>query len=211
MFKLLATLLCLFCLTTFVRSDEYYCLLFSHDTHCPRPSYSHTWATFVKVNDNKKVEKEFTISWFPQGKWQLCSGKVPGYNKSLKASVEDAVYDKDNPRKVCMWGPYEISKESFAKAEKRYDSLNSDYMYVALDSQRTRKDAKKPATNCIHAVSDIFPGLTTGCRYGECATQVVVDHLAKNSFIERSQKVSVSSERVVIELGLDKYKTIKRK
>jgi hypothetical protein len=211
MLKLLATLLCLFCLTTFVRAEEYYCLVFSHDTHKPRPAYSHTWATFVKMSDKQKVEKEFTISWYPQGKWRLCSGKVPGYNKSLKASVEDAIYDKENPRKVCMWGPYEISKESFTKAENRYNSLNKTYMYIALDSQRTRSDKNQPATNCIHAVSDIFPGLATGTKYGESATQMVVDHLADKTFIEKTERVSLKGERVVIELGLDKYKTITRK
>lgn len=197
-------------LATFATADEYYCIMFSHDTRIPRPDYSHVWGSFICMKNNK-VDTEFTISWNPKGKWRALDGKVPGYNKRLRASIEDAVYDKKTPRDVCLWGPYPITKEFHDKAFARYNLLNKTFMYEALDTVGSRIDINKPATNCIHAISDIEPGLLkTGAKFGAGSTQAVVDYFMEKGCLKK-YSITLSGERVIVELGIDKYKEIIRK
>lgn len=205
---LLATLLLLWYGGS-AKAEEYFVILFSHDSVKPNPVYSHTWATFVKYDEG--VKKEFTISWMPVQQWQMFQGKVPGKNKTFQTSLDEPLNDTEIPRIVHRWGPYQISAEFFKKAEVRYETLNKYYMYRALDSQKTRTDIKHPATNCIHAVSDIIPGLNTGLKYGERATQAVVDYFAAHKVIKQEEKTSINAKKVLEELQLDKHTQIRCK
>src|SRR5437899_8146871 len=81
------------------RADEkHYVILFAAEREGNPPRYSHTWATFLKVEDSAEggqpsmtehsMTEHFTISWFP------ASGVIPalvtvrGRNYTLQESLD---------------------------------------------------------------------------------------------------------------------------
>lgn len=158
----------------YAQAAKYYCLLFSHDSKLPIPCYSHVFGTFLKIED-EKIAEEVTISWRPYGSWHIFDKPKPGYNMTLKESLDLA---KSENRVVCLYGPYEINEEFYQKAAFRYKELPDKYKYKALDCwSRHHGD---PAINCHHALSDLTGGeLRTYCRYGKLAIYSVKRHFEK--------------------------------
>lgn len=164
-------------------ASKYYMVIFASQTEPPRPRTSHTFATFVKVNDAAGANQEtppqsHTISWMPATGNIVIVRLAPeaGKNFTLDESLRWAA---ELNSRVTAWGPFEIQKTLFDSALQQIERLNSGQMsYKAVDS-RFRGGT---VVNCIHAVSDIAPEdglLATGTAHGEAASAAVVSHLQR--------------------------------
>ena len=96
-------------------------------------------------------------------------------NLDLAATLQLAASQK---AEISAWGPYRIQKDVYDRALAQIDHLNSGKVqYKALDG------TLRPivATNCIHAISDMVEGplLDTGTAFGNPASEMVRDHLAR--------------------------------
>ncbi|MEP6671506.1 MAG: hypothetical protein ABJF10_20255 [Chthoniobacter sp.] len=115
----------------------------------------------------------FTISWLPHDfgtNPHLCVFEGPGARLfparnqcpisvgrdfKLEETIKLAVGVKNA---VCMWGPYEITKEAFDLAVKRLRFLDSRAIKYRADDRLYRKD--RVAINCFHAMQgldELFP------------------------------------------------------
>jgi len=161
--------------------DNYYMLVFAHQSNERQPRFSHTFATFVKATgegaaqEKSKLEAH-TISWLPASLdiRVLRRRPEPGTNLDLKGSLEFA---RSQGTTVFMWGPYRIKKELYDRAVQRIGQLNEGaFQYKAID-QRFRTSG---VINCIHAVSDLDSDqgyLHVGTEHGAAASSLVVRHL----------------------------------
>ncbi len=154
---------------------EYYLCVFACDSVPPRPSGSHTFATFIKANGGS-VEAH-TISWLPKSKHIVAASTQgePGMNLDLPETLRLA---RSNSSRVCEWGPYRIRPALYERGLRQIKRLNSGRIqYKALDGV-WHPDS---ACNCIHAVSDIDTdngALTVDGVYGAAASALVVEHLS---------------------------------
>lgn len=182
-----------------INAAEYYCILFCSENEglINKPRYCHTWGTFLKTN-NGNLEEELTISWSPVDNYQLGDGRVEGVNKPLQKSIKDAMWDKC---KVYMWGPYLIKEDVYLKAKTRYKDLNEGkYYYKVLDAN-SRKRRKKPAVNCIHAVSEICGDFPTITKIGKPAMEKVTDKFKKTIVVDKC----LSYDWILRKLALTPY------
>ncbi len=184
--------------------DTYYMVILAYQGRPNLSRSAHTFATFVKVPDGKDGKQDFkamechTISWLPRTLVvaPLRLRPEPGRNLGLDETLKLAVAQNSD---ISAWGPYQIRKELFGSAIAKIKRLNSGAIeFKSLDG-RFRPGA---ATNCFHAVSDIMDGplLDTGTAYGDAATVLVRDHLARN-IIEPTRV----HRDLVGPLGLDRY------
>lgn len=206
-------------------SPRHYVYLFSLDDGQQTPTDNHTWATFLRVNDNGTIESN-TINWLPISRIirTLAMGPERGRNFPLAVAFDWAV-QRNHP--LSSWGPYETNAELYRLALIQKRLLESgDVWYRVLDSQnRIFKLLDPPAVPtprammCIHAVSDVVQSvdqrgfLLTGATSGNAATERVAWHLAPWYIRNGAQPAPVESTlmaRFEEELGLKKYKIEKR-
>lgn len=121
----------------------------------------------------------FTISWLPHdfltnpnlcvfkgfgsrlfAKRNQCPLSV-GHNFTLEESIQLAVQAKNA---VCMWGPYEISKEAFDLVVGRLRLLESGAIKYRADDRLYRKD--RVAINCFHAMAGLYELYPNGGLFG---------------------------------------------
>ncbi len=103
-------------------------------------------------NPNLCVFKGFGARLIPS--WNQCPVSV-GRSFTLEESIKLAVNVKNA---VCMWGPYEISKEGFEMGVNRLRLLEAGSIKYRADDRLTRKD--RTAINCFHAmagITELFP------------------------------------------------------
>ena len=185
--RIFLVLFCLMFASSVAKADKFYCVLFAPDAL--NPKYCHVWGTFVQMKDDKLV-KEVTISWAPRGGWSLLDRKREGYNMSLHASMRLA----ENKR-ICHWGPYEIEKDFFDKAEKSYNSYGNYKMLDAL--------SRGSAVNCIHRLSELTgTRLVTHVRYGRWAAVSVYRHYSKAGVLSWT----AHGDKVLKAIEVDGYK-----
>jgi hypothetical protein len=192
-------------LCSYIHGRDYHCIIFSHDSPGKKatPTEGHTWAVFVETHNNGHIKNSFNISWGPAEPWRVLQGKTEGKNDDFSTAIKQHT---NNKRKICMWGPFDMPKSYFLKAQNRYHSLEAKrYKYQVFDHV-SREDKKDPAINCIHSISDIGGYLNTGMMYGEKASQAVVDFLEEKQIFTRS-----SNTLLLRELKLDQYPAIKQK
>lgn len=173
---------------TAVLSSNHYVMVFSWqdvpDGFSPTPKFTHSFATFVQVAD-EKIEHEFTISWVAPYGVRILAPPEPGQNWTLQASLTKA---SEEGFTVMAWGPYRISEDGYEKAKAKYFALeaaqaNQSILYKAVD-RRTRHFDVQPAINCIHVLSDLAnPALMTGELCGNEASRVIVDEFVKAGII----------------------------
>lgn len=131
-----------------------------------------------RVHANRKFEA-FNISWMPADFAQnadLCVFKgfgarlVPQWNTcpvssgrsfSLEETIKLGVSFKNA---VCMWGPYEITKEGFGLGVQRLRLLESGKVKYRADDRLTRKDHS--AINCFHAMAGLTKLYPDGGIFG---------------------------------------------
>lgn len=127
---------------------------------------------------NRRFEA-FTISWLPAdfGKNpNLCVFKgfgsriipsknqcplSPGRSFTLEETLQLGV---NVGNAICMWGPYEITKDGFDLAVKRLRLLESGTIKYRADDRLTRKD--RTAINCFHAMAGLTELFPNGGLFG---------------------------------------------
>jgi hypothetical protein len=131
-----------------------------------------------RTYQNRNFEA-FTISWLPHDfstnpnlcvfegfgsrifpKLNNCPLSV-GRDFKLDETIKLAVNAKNA---VCMWGPYEISKEGFDLGLKRLHLLNGGTIRYRADDRLYRKD--QVAINCFHAMSGLAELYPNGGIFG---------------------------------------------
>jgi hypothetical protein len=150
---------------------------------------------------NREFEA-FTISWLPHDfstnpnlcvfegfgsrifpKLNDCPLSV-GRDFKLDETIKLAVNAKNA---VCMWGPYEISKEGFELGVKRLRLLNGGTIRYRADDRLYRKD--QVAINCFHAMSGLAELYPNGGIFGtgfkmwgiKGTARVLIEYKAKAS------------------------------
>jgi hypothetical protein len=154
-----------------------------------------------RTYQNRNFEA-FTISWLPHdfsSNPNLCvfegfgSRIFPRLNDCPLSEGRDFKLDEtiklavNAKNAVCMWGPYEISKEAFDRGVKRLRLLNGGTIRYRADDRLYRKD--QVAINCFHAMSglaELYPNggiFGTGFRmWGIKGTaRVLIEYKAKAS------------------------------
>lgn len=132
----------------------------------------------ARAYKNRKFEA-FTISWLPADFMEnphLCVFKgfgarlVPSWNQcpvsvgkdfNLPETIKLAVQAKVA---VCMWGPYEITKEGFDLAVGRLRLLDSGKLKYRADDRIYRKEGV--AINCFHAMAGLDHLFPNGGIFG---------------------------------------------
>jgi hypothetical protein len=144
----------------------------------------------------------FTISWLPHDfssnphlcvfegvgsrlfpKLNVCPLSV-GRDFKLDETIKLAVNAKNA---VCMWGPYEISKEGFDLGVRRLRLLNGGTIRYRADDRLYRKD--RIAINCFHAMAGLDELYPNGGIFGtglkmwgiNGTTRVLIEYRAKAS------------------------------
>jgi hypothetical protein len=178
-----AALALLVCLGS-ARADTYYVVVFGAETKPPRPKYSHSWATFVRLPGgcpcgapapNGGPAEWFTISWLPC-KVQLTPNtpfSEPGRNFGLHDTMDICLSQCEY---VSAFGPYEIKEELWCRAQKQKCRLESgEVRYKLIDWVRN----PNRTSNCIHALTSFNTEnkrLRIGrTNFGDVASWYVID------------------------------------
>lgn len=135
---------------------QWYVIVWSCQNHglVVRPSCTHTWAVWARVQDGKIVDR-VEINWGPRG------------HQSCAHSVEDA---RARGYAIRRWV---LSTDAvfFEAARAQREALKS---YRALD-----RLSRPLAVNCLHSVSDVAGYLDTGPLCGIAGGQAVVNHFVR--------------------------------
>ena len=210
------------------KGSHFFMTVFSYQDKGNHPEASHTFATFIEIDQFGK-RKISTISWLPEDfkkNYKLCVFKgqlwpiegmneckaVRGKNYSLDETLGFAARGK---RKVGMWGPYEIQKTLYQQAQNRIKVLESNSIMYAADDRYTRKQGV--AVNCLHAVSDLggtrserggFLGTGWGV-WGFSGTIQILKHFNKNSdtWLAKNKKIERNIFHAFVYSGFEKTKT----
>ncbi|MBK1817985.1 hypothetical protein JIN84_20350 [Luteolibacter yonseiensis] len=110
------------------------------------------------ADPNLCVFKGFGARLFPT--WNQCP-PVEGKSFKLEETLQLAANVKNA---VCMWGPYEITKEGFDLGVKRLRLLESGKIKYRADDRLTRKD--QSAINCFHAMAGLTDFYPNGGLFG---------------------------------------------
>lgn len=166
---------------------DYYMVMFGSQTPENTARTSHTFATFVRMDDGELTE-ELTVSWLPAPGYFGPEYRmppvaiVPGKNYTLDETI------RFSPRRrTSFWGPYEISAALYERAARRVAYLDrgvTSYKMMNLARGRLRdaplRNQPGGAINCIMAVSDIGGFLDTGTAWGVDASRRVLNFLARD-------------------------------
>lgn len=166
-------------------SPTFFMTVFGAESAISLARNSHTFATFVKV-ENGTITEEGTISWLPAPGYFMANFTmpllrvVPGHNYTLDETVQ-----LSPGRRVHTFGPYQIEPELYRRAVNRMIFLSQGttsykMMMPFNDSLRqpTLHNMPGGAINCIMAVSDLGGMLNTGTSWGDAASRQVVQLLA---------------------------------
>jgi hypothetical protein len=114
------------------------------------PRYSHSFATFVRLTPERRLEA-FTISWLPR------SGEIhlfrfepePGCNLTLEETLR---FCDANHMEVSCWGPYQIHPDLWNRALCQWRRLQSGaVLYKAYDCG----SPDGTVSNCVHALEQL--------------------------------------------------------
>jgi hypothetical protein len=168
-------------------AQQHFVFLFAsqpHGQYPPECKRSHTFATYVCVNNNTVVD-QFTISWIDPEGVRVFEPATRGINWSLSESFANAFRLE---ARVGVWGPYPVAGEHFAAARGQFERLErsettKEVKYKVID-YLSRHRSRQPAIVCFHAVSDISgKTLRTWAKRGDSATIAVRDHLLEQGCI----------------------------
>ena len=154
---------------------SYYLCLFSYETTPRRPQVAHSFAVFVKVEQQSLDVR--TISWVPQNNTIRLLRRTgdPGMNLDLQHTLENA---RSLHARIFSTGAYQIKQELYDKAMQQIGKLAcGQVLYKVLDFN----DRPDRAVNCIHAISDIDTArglLLVGTNYGRDASAMILEHLS---------------------------------
>ncbi|QDU62111.1 hypothetical protein Pan216_29770 [Planctomycetes bacterium Pan216] len=165
---------------------------------------SHTFATFVKANQNRQIIDTVTISWLAASGIIETLNPVPqsGANWSLRDTLE---WGSEKGARMSKWGPYVIDAAFFERAKRRTEQLDrGNIKYLILD-RRWRRHTGTRGFDCIHALSDIGGYLATGSARGEDASRKVAKH-----FKPWIRGRLLNEHWLFLALGIDRFPFIDR-
>jgi hypothetical protein len=163
--------------------EAHYLLVFASQRVPNNPSYSHTFATFVRASwpgDGPcpacPALEARTISWLPRSLavrplalWPEC-GRNLGLHETLR-------YALAGEARVSLWGPYRIDAELYRRALRQAALLESGWvLYKASDLGYYSDEV----SNCVHAVSSLADGYRLrfgNPGWGEAASYRVLEEL----------------------------------
>jgi hypothetical protein len=168
------------------RADTFYVVVFGAESKPPRPKYSHSWATFVRLPGCAPCGPPapaagpvewLTISWLPC-KVELTPNvpfSEPGRNFSLEKTMEIV---QSQCECVTAFGPYQITEELWCRACKQKVLLESgDVRYKTIDTTYN----PRRVSNCIHALTS-FNRENARLRIGRTNFGDVASYYITNSY-----------------------------
>lgn len=178
-------------------TDHYYLWMFGYQGpgRFNLPRHSHSFALFVKVDDQRRVE-HVPISWLPRDlQLRINDGPEVGTNLDIPATFNII---QSRGYRWQKYGPYEIQEGLYRRAEARVEQVlrPRKMLYEA------RPQNRKNATNCIHAISDLDTDrgwLNTGRLRGFGASAALVGHF--NRWRVKSTPPADLSQLVTEQLG----------
>jgi hypothetical protein len=177
-----ALLLALACTGGVQAHEAYFLLMFGSQRTPNDPAFAHTFATFVHATwegpcpVSPRLEV-CTISWLPRNLQIRPAALLPevGQNFDLHTTLR---YTLDSGERVSLWGPYQIDRTLFLRAQGQARLLDSgEVCYKGVDSGYT----SDRVSNCIHAVSSIAEGHRLHVlihSWGETASYYVLEEMA---------------------------------
>jgi hypothetical protein len=122
-------------------------------------AYTISWLPHnFSTNPNLCVFEGFGSRIFPKlNDCPLSEGRDFKLDETIKLAV-------NAKNAVCMWGPFEISKEAFDRGVKRLRLLNGGTIRYRADDRLYRKD--QVAINCFHAMSGLAELYPNGGIFG---------------------------------------------
>jgi hypothetical protein len=160
-------------------AEAYYLLMFGSQRIPNNPSYSHSWASFVRAVWDRPGPPRLevhTISWVPRDLHIRVFALAPeaGTNLDLHATLR---YVAANGERVSLWGPYQIDRALYLRALDQVRLLQSGQVfYKAVDTGYTSDHV----SNCVHAVSSLAEGyrlLVLTSSWGETASFLILGEL----------------------------------
>ena len=142
------------------------------------------------TNPNLCVFKGFGSRIFPT--WNQCPLSV-GRSFNLEETIKLGV---SVGNAVCMWGPYEISKDGFDLAVKRLRLLETGTIKYRADDRLTRKD--RSAINCFHAMAGIYELYPNGGLFGTGFKMWGINGTAR-VLLEYSDRNNKSEKKLLLE------------
>jgi hypothetical protein len=186
--------------------EHYYTIVFGSQSKPKLLTYTHTWATFIRVigdgeDPNGYEVYQHTISWLPASldvrTWALLPER--GVNLDLYATLD--VVAKKNEH-VAMWGPFEILPQVYQRSLMVKAVLDSGAaQYRAISTPRNIL-----ISDCIHAVAAVDPIFGRGhyplIRIGKPASRFIARQGMLRSDFDQYQTHAMW---LVPRLGLDRY------
>jgi hypothetical protein len=114
------------------------------------PRYSHSFATFVHLTPERRLEA-FTISWMPRsGEVRLLRFEPEdGRNWTLQETLR---FCDANAMEVASWGPYQIHPDLWHRALWQWQRLErGEVVYKAYDCG----SPDGTVSNCVHALEQL--------------------------------------------------------
>lgn len=168
-------------------ADRHFMLIFAHQNDdfrvAPNPKHSHSFGTWVKVDEEDNVREYFTISWVGIYGVLYLHGPMPAENRSLEHSLASA---KERCLPVTLWGPYRVNERCYQQAKQQYERLElaertGQCTYNLFD----RQSRHERSFNCIHALSDCCgKTILTGRLRGNDASKFIVEHFHECRLVE---------------------------
>jgi len=191
-------------------SESYYLLVFGSQSEPKLLRYTHTWATFVKVeSDGPDLDRSLltvhTISWLPRSLEvrTFAPRAEPGVNLTLEDTLA-TVYG--NGEHVTLWGPFVLAPELYERSLRVYQILNSGVVqYRAISTQYNLL-----ISDCIHAVAAVDPLFGRGhyplIRVGNPASRFIARQVMVRSYRKRGvDQAMFDNSWLIPRLGLDGY------
>jgi hypothetical protein len=162
--------------TTAEAAERYYVVTFTWEGTPQGPRRSHTFATYVKLDDNggQEAMEQFTISWLPATlNIKLVKRPEPGVNLGVRETFD---FCRSGGGVILGLGPYEIRKELYDAARAQLARLEAGQ--VAYTAVALKMNWRPGAVNCYYAVSDAAPRemLYMGTAYGHQTGIPMLEH-----------------------------------
>ena len=166
---------------------RYFVVVWGYQGAGNAPKDSHTFAVFYRGDDLAAGNGHAaTISWLP-AKLVVRNGVVErGRNLSLGETLALA---RRRHYEVASYGPYEISRQTYAHALARIHLLNSGKIaYTMINGPAN-------AMNCTAAAGSVDGPFSAGLSYGFSGSAAVANHLALNGQVDGDAKARLRTAR----------------
>lgn len=165
--------------------ERFYLLVFASQSRPPRPAYSHSWATVVRVlecPEGAVLQEVHTISWLPASLviQPLRFTVEPPVNLDLHETLR---YALANDERVSLWGPYECRPSFYRRFLVQKEFLESGQIGYQCCDDCGESARTGDGCCCIHAITDMDPEYGREnyplIWFGDAASEHIVDRFYK--------------------------------